>query len=80
MTVATVDDPVAANAMQNGGWMIQVPVQGQQADRRMHIVDCVSKLLAMLLKVVVPMTKDEIMGWEQRQTILIRNDHVMVPQ
>jgi len=67
MAVATVDDPIAANAMQGGGWLIQVPVQCQQADRRMHTVDCVSKLLAVLLKVVVPRTKSEITEWGQCQ-------------
>jgi hypothetical protein len=68
MAIATMDDPIATNAVDNGGWFVHVPVQSQETDRRLHIGDRISKLLTMLLEVVVPMTKGK-MGWGQLQIL-----------
>jgi hypothetical protein len=80
MTVAAINDPIATDAVENGGWLIHAPVQGKEADRRLHIGDSISKLLTMLSEVVVPMTKGKMGLGTRVKFLLISNDHVMVLQ
>lgn len=57
MTIPTFDNPVSANAMDHGGWLIYSPIQSQQADRRLVKGDGISQLLTVLSEVVVPEKK-----------------------
>jgi hypothetical protein len=49
MAVASVDNSIAANAVDHSPWLIHDPVQSKQADRRLHMGDSISQLLTMLL-------------------------------
>ena len=57
MTVPTFDNPVSANAMDHGGWLIYSPIQSQQAHWGLDKGDRIPQLLTVLSEVVVPVTK-----------------------